>query len=67
MVGDRRDRGLFGGGSKSSVRKDVVGGRRNRGQYGGRNVSGARIWLQVGETEYCLVDAIYQEPRCGWK
>ena len=29
----------------------MVGGRGNRGQYGGRNVSGARMWLEVGETE----------------
>ena len=37
-------------------------GRRDRGLYGGRNVSAARMWLEVGETEYSLVDAIYQEP-----
>ena len=29
----------------------MAGSRGNRGQYGGRNVSGARMWLEVGETE----------------
>ena len=29
----------------------MAGGRGNRGQYGGRNVSGARMWLEVWETE----------------
>ena len=28
----------------------MAGGRRNRGQYVGRNISGARMWLEVGET-----------------
>ena len=31
----------------------MAGGRRNRGQHGGRNVSGARVWLEVGKTEDC--------------
>ena len=26
----------------------MVGGRRDRGLYDGRNMSGARIWLEVG-------------------
>ena len=26
----------------------MVGGRRDRGLYDGRNVSGARMWLEVG-------------------
>ena len=43
----------------------MAGGRSNRGQYGGRNVSGARMWLEVGETEDCMMDAMYQEPGCG--
>ena len=32
---------------------------RDRGVYGGGNVSGARMWLEVGETEDCMVDAMY--------
>ena len=43
------------------------GGRRNRGQHGGRNVSGARVWLEVGKTEDCMMDAMYQAPGCGWR
>ena len=39
----------------------MVGGRRDRGLYGGRDVKGARIWLEVGETEDCMMDAMYQE------
>ena len=45
----------------------MAGGRRNRGQYGGRIVSGARMWLEVGETEDSMMDAIYQESACGRK
>ena len=40
-------------------------GRGDRGQYGGRNVSGARMWLEVGETRDCMVDAMCQEPEYG--
>ena len=47
--------------------QDVAGGRRDRGQYGGRNISTARMWLEVGEADDCLVEAIYQEPGCGWR
>ena len=43
----------------------MVGGRRDRGQYGGRNVSGARMSLEVGETEGCMMDAMYEESACG--
>ena len=28
-----------------------MAGRKDRGLYDGRNVSGARMWLEVGETE----------------
>ena len=28
----------------------MAGGRKDRGLYDGRNVSGVRIWLEVGET-----------------
>ena len=38
----------------------MVGGRRNRRQYGGRIVSGATMCLEVGETGYCMVDAMYK-------
>ena len=27
--------------------------------------TGARMWLEVGETEDSIVDAMYQEPQCG--
>ena len=45
----------------------MVGGRRNRGQYGGRSVSGARMWLEVGKTDDCMMDAMCKEPGCGWR
>ena len=34
---------------------------------GGRNVSGVRMWLEVGETEDSMVDAMYKEKGCGWR
>ena len=34
----------------------MAGGRKNRGYYGGGNVSGARVWLEVGDTEDCMVE-----------
>ena len=42
----------------------MAGGRRNRREYGGRIVSGARMWLEVGETGDCMVDAMYKEQVC---
>ena len=45
----------------------MAGGRRNRGQYDGCIVSGARMWLEVGETEDSMVDALCKEPGCGWR
>ena len=45
----------------------MVGGRRDRGLYDGRNISGVRMWLEVGETEDSMVDAMYQERECGWR
>ena len=45
----------------------MVGGRRDRGLYDGRNVSGARIRLEVGKTEDCMMDAMCQEPGYGWR
>ena len=47
--------------------QDMVGGRKDRGLYDGRNVSGARMWLEVGETEDCMMDAMYQESGCVWR
>ena len=57
MVGGRSDRGLYGG-CKCIRSRDVAVGRRDRGQNGGRNVSGARMWLEVGETDDCVVEAM---------
>ena len=42
--------------------QDVAGCRRDRGMYGGRNVLRARMWLEVGETEDCMVQAICKDP-----
>ena len=42
-------------------------GRRDRGQYGGHYVSGARMWLELGETADCMVEAMCKEPGCGWR
>ena len=44
----------------------MAGSRIYKGQFGGRNVSGAMMWLEVGKTEDCLMDAMYQEQGCGW-
>ena len=38
----------------------MVVSRRDRVQFGRRNLSGATMWVEVGETEDCMVDAIYQ-------
>ena len=43
----------------------MAGGRKDRGLYDGRNVSGARMWLEVGATEYSIVDAMYKEKGVG--
>ena len=45
----------------------MVGGRRDRRLNGGSNVSGAMMWLYVGETEDRMVDAMYRKPGCGWR
>ena len=45
----------------------MAGVRKDRGLYDGRNVSGARMWMEVGETEDCMMDAMYQESRIGWR
>ena len=45
----------------------MAGGRRDRGLYDGRNVSGARMWLEVGATEESTVEAMYKESGCDWR
>ena len=45
----------------------MAGGRRDSGLYYGRNVSGARMWLELGETGDCMMDAMCQEPGYGWR
>ena len=45
----------------------MAGCRKDRGLYDGRNVSVVIMWLEVGETEDSMLDAIYQEPGCGWR
>ena len=45
----------------------MVGGRRDRGLYGECNVYGARVWLEVGKTEDCMMDAMCKEPGCSWR
>ena len=45
----------------------MAGGRKDRGLYDGRNVSGARMWLEVGETEDCLLEAMCNASECGWR
>ena len=45
----------------------MAGGRRDIGLYDGRNVSGARMWLEVGETEDSMVEAVCKEQGCGWR
>ena len=42
-------------------------GRRDRVQFGRRNLSGATMWLEVGETEDSMVKVMCKEPGCGWR
>ena len=42
-------------------------GRGDSGMYDGRIVSGVRMWLEVGDTEDSMVDAMYKEQGCGWR
>ena len=44
----------------------MAGGRKDRELYAGRNVSGVRMWLEVGEIGDCMMDAMCTEPGCGW-
>ena len=39
----------------------MVGCRRDRGLYDGHNVSGVRMWLEVGTTEDSMVEAMCKE------
>ena len=41
------------------------GGRNDRGLFAGRNVSGVGMWLEVGDTEDSMMDAMYEELACG--
>ena len=45
----------------------VVRSRKDGGQYGGGSVSGARMWLEVGETEVSVAEALLKEPGCSWR
>ena len=45
----------------------MVGCRGDRGLYDGRNVSGVSMWLEVGVTGDCMMDAMCQEPGCDWR
>ena len=45
----------------------MAGVRRDREQYGGGSVQGARMWLEVGETEDSMAEAVCNEPGCGWR
>ena len=45
----------------------MAGDRSNRGHYGGRNVSGARMWLEIGATEDSMVEVMCKEQGCGWR
>ena len=39
----------------------MANGRRDKGQFGGRNVSGARMWLEVGATEDSVVEVMCKD------
>ena len=43
----------------------MAGGMGDRGLYNGRNIL-VRMWLEVGDTEDSMVDAMYKEQGCGW-
>ena len=40
------------------MRQNVVGGSRYIGLYGGGSVYGAGMWLEVGETEDCMMEPV---------
>ena len=37
----------------------MAGCRKDRGLYDGRNVSGARMWLEIGAAEDSMVEEMY--------
>ena len=41
--------------------------RGDRRLYDGRNVSGVRMWLDVGDIEESMVSAMYKGKGCGWR
>ena len=45
----------------------MANGRRDRGQFDGRNVSGVRMWLEVGATEDSVVEIMCKQQGCGWR
>ena len=47
--------------------QDVAGCKRDGGLYDSRNVSGARMWQEVGEKEDCVAEAVCKEQECGWR
>ena len=49
------------------MRQNVAGGSRDRGLYGGDSVYGAGMWLEVVETEDCMVETACTEQGCGWR
>ena len=40
-------------------------GRTDRVQFGRRYLSGATMWVEVGETVDCTAEAMYQGTGCG--
>ena len=65
VAGGRRDRIVWW---RQCVKSQyVAGGRRGRGLYGGGNVSGARVWLDVGETDDCMAESVCKYKGCGWR
>ena len=43
----------------------MAGGRKDRGLYDGRNVSGARMWLEVGAAEDSMLQCIRSQDVAG--
>ena len=47
------------------MRQNVAGGSRDRGMYGGGSVYGAGMWLEVGETEDCMMQCVNSQDVAG--
>ena len=45
----------------------MAGVRKDRGLYDGHNVSGARMWQEVGEKEDSVAEAMCKALGCGWR